>query len=121
MVNRIWYYHFGRGLVDTPSDFGYNGGRPSHPELLDYLASRFMEGGWKIKEIHRLIVNSAAYRQASQVRNDAAPRPSTPTINCFGAPIAGGWKARPSETPRWRSAGALNRQVGGPSLSRHEG
>ena len=72
MVNRIWYYHFGRGLVDTPSDFGFNGGRPSHPELLDFLASRFVEEGWRIKEIHRLIVNSATYRQASQVRNEAA-------------------------------------------------
>ncbi len=71
-VNRIWYHHFGQGLVETPSDFGFNGGRPSHPELLDHLASRFMEGGWKVKDLHRLIVNSAAYRQESRVRGERA-------------------------------------------------
>ena len=72
MVNRIWYHHFGRGLVDTPSDFGFNGGRPSHPELLDFLASRFVGRGWSVKEIHRLIVHSATYRQASRARNGPA-------------------------------------------------
>lgn len=65
MVNRIWQYHFGTGLVETPSDFGVNGTRPSHPELLDWLAAEFVRRGWSVKAMHRLILNSAAYRQAS--------------------------------------------------------
>jgi len=71
MVNRIWHYHFGRGLVKTPSDFGFGGGRPSHPELLDYLAGEFIAGGWRPKAIHRLILLSHTYRQSSH-HNDAA-------------------------------------------------
>ncbi|MFN7935510.1 MAG: DUF1549 and DUF1553 domain-containing protein [Bryobacteraceae bacterium] len=66
MVNRIWQYHFGRGLVSTPSDFGTRAEGPSHPELLDYLATEFINRKWSIKEMHRLIMNSAAYRQASK-------------------------------------------------------
>jgi hypothetical protein len=64
MVNRIWLHHFGRGLVATPNDFGARGSPPSHPELLDWLASRFMEGGWSVKAMHRLILQSRAYRMA---------------------------------------------------------
>jgi hypothetical protein len=74
MVNRIWHYHFGVGLVETPSDFGFNGGRPSHPELLDWLADEFMRSGYSVKHMHRLIVESATYRQVSRVRPDAAKR-----------------------------------------------
>ena len=65
MVNRIWHYHFGRGLVATPNDFGSLGSRPSHPRLLDWLAVQFIKGGWKIKPIHRLILGSSTYRQSS--------------------------------------------------------
>ncbi|HLK59823.1 MAG TPA: DUF1553 domain-containing protein [Chthonomonadaceae bacterium] len=65
LVNRIWQYHFGRGLVSTPSDFGNNGEKPTHPELLDYLASDFMANGWKIKRLHKLIVMSYTYCQTS--------------------------------------------------------
>ena len=65
MVNRVWQHHFGRGLVRTPNDFGTRGEPPTHPELLDYLALRFVEGGWSIKALHRLIVLSATYRMAS--------------------------------------------------------
>jgi len=65
MVNRIWQGHFGTGLVETPSDFGRNGARPSHPELLDWLASEFVRSGWSVKRMHRLIVLSATYRQRS--------------------------------------------------------
>lgn len=65
MVNRIWQHHFGKGLVSTPSNFGLNGRPPSHPELLDWLASRFIESGWSIKAMHRLIVLSQTYRLAS--------------------------------------------------------
>ena len=67
MVNRLWHYHFGRGIVGTPSDFGLNGDRPSHPELLDWLAAEFLAGGGRPKALHRLIATSAAYRQAGGV------------------------------------------------------
>jgi hypothetical protein len=67
MVNRIWQHHFGKGLVATPSDFGTRGQPPSHPELLDYLAERFIESGWSIKAMHRLILLSATYQQGSIV------------------------------------------------------
>ena len=65
-VNRIWQGYFGRGIVDTPNDFGFMGGRPSHPELLDYMANELVSSGWSLKHIHRLILASAAYRQASR-------------------------------------------------------
>ena len=65
MVNRIWQHHFGTGLVRTPSDFGLRAGAPSHPELLDWLARRFVEEHWSVKAMHRLIVSSAVYQQSS--------------------------------------------------------
>jgi len=66
MTNRIWRYHFGQGIVDTPNNFGAMGGKPSHPELLDYLASRFIESGWSVKAMHRLIMSSQAYRRSTE-------------------------------------------------------
>ena len=71
MVNRLWLYHFGQGFVATPSDFGFNGGKPSHPELLDYLAHAFQSLGYRLKPMHRMMVTTAAYRQASTVREEA--------------------------------------------------
>ncbi len=71
IVNRAWLHHFGSGLVRTPSDFGFRGDPPTHPELLDYLAVKFVESGWSLKKLHRSIMLSAAYRQAS-VDNEAA-------------------------------------------------
>lgn len=65
IVNRVWMYHFGSGLVRTPSDFGMRGDPPTHPELLDYLAVRFVQSGWSLKKLHRLMMTSATYRQAS--------------------------------------------------------
>ena len=65
MVNRIWHYHFGRGLVPTPSDFGVRGTAPSHPELLDHLADSFVKNGWSIKQMHRAIMTSRTYRLAN--------------------------------------------------------
>ena len=65
MVNRIWQGHFGKGIVATPSNFGANGIRPTHPELLDWLASEFLESGWSVKAMHRLMLSSASYRQSS--------------------------------------------------------
>ena len=66
MVNRIWQYHFGRGIVESASNFGKNGSPPTHPELLDWLAVTFVERGWSIKEMHRLMLFSSAYRQSSE-------------------------------------------------------
>jgi hypothetical protein len=65
MVNRVWMHHFGEGLVRTPSDFGYQGDPPTHPELLDWLASQFMQDDWSLKRLHRLLVTSSTYRQTS--------------------------------------------------------
>lgn len=67
MVNRIWHYHFGKGIVASPSNFGFRGSRPSHPELLDFLASELIDHQWSLKHIHRLILNSYTYQQSSQV------------------------------------------------------
>ncbi len=72
LVNRVWLHHFGQGLVRTPSDFGVRSDPPTHPELLDYLATRFVEEGWSIKQLHRLIVLSATYAQSSVDRADYA-------------------------------------------------
>jgi hypothetical protein len=79
IVNRLWQWHFGEGLVSTPSDFGVNGALPTHPELLDWLAAELMEHDWSLKHVHRLIVTSATYRQSSRTRaecleKDAATR-----------------------------------------------
>lgn len=65
MVNRVWQFHFGRGLVKTPNDFGVRGVPPTHPELLDHLATQFLRGGWSLKSLHRLIMLSAIYQQAT--------------------------------------------------------
>jgi mono/diheme cytochrome c family protein len=71
IANRVWHYHFGRGLCDTPNDFGRMGGTPSHPELLDWLACELRDHGGSLKHLHRLIVTTAAYRQSSAHRDDA--------------------------------------------------
>jgi hypothetical protein len=72
MANRIWHYHFGKGIVGSPSDFGVMGERPTHPELLDWLTREFVRSGWSMKHMHRLILNSAAWQQSSDERKDAA-------------------------------------------------
>jgi hypothetical protein len=114
LVNRIWYHHFGRGIVETPSEFGFNGGRPSHPNLLDHLTARFMAGGWSLKDLHRLIVTSATYRQSSRTRNGHA--------EALDAENRLLWRAnqRRIEGEAFRDAAlavadALNPRIGGPS------
>jgi len=77
IVNRIWQYHFGRGIVRTSSDFGFQGSKPTHPELLDWLAAKFVEDGWSMKAMHRLIMNSAAYQMSSTGREDALAKDAT--------------------------------------------
>lgn len=82
MVNRIWQHHFGQGIVRTPSNFGFLGERPTHPALLDYLASEFVRSGWSIKKMHRAIMLSATYRQSSQAV--AGTRQADPDNLLFG-------------------------------------
>jgi hypothetical protein len=71
LINRLWQHHFGRGLVPTPNDFGVRGERPTHPELLDWLATEFVARGWSVKQMHRLILLSATYRQSIVVSTEA--------------------------------------------------
>ncbi|MEX2260736.1 MAG: PSD1 and planctomycete cytochrome C domain-containing protein [Bryobacteraceae bacterium] len=114
MANRIWQHHFGEGIVATPSNFGDSGGRPSHPELLDWLAAEFVKRGWSVKAMHRLIMTSNAYQMASDDRPD-------------------GLQADPSNVYLWRMArrklegelirdsilavaGTLDRKQGGPGI-----
>ena len=72
LANRLWHYHFGTGLVDTPSDFGFMGSKPTHPELLDFLAQRLVASGWKLKTLHREIILSQAYLQSADFNESAA-------------------------------------------------
>ena len=72
LANRLWHYHFGTGIVDTPNDFGYMGGRPTHPALLDFLAIKLKANNWRLKELHRLIMMSEAYQQSSTWREEAS-------------------------------------------------
>ena len=82
MVNRIWQFHFGTGIVSTPDDFGARGSRPTHPKLLDWLAVEFMDNDWSVKHIHRLILSSTVFRQSSA--NESSDRPSDPSNQFLG-------------------------------------
>jgi hypothetical protein len=82
MVNRIWLHHFGKGLVRTPNDFGTRGEKPTHPELLDWLAAEFVRSGWSVKAMHRVILLSATYRQSSAARPNAAKADPTNDLYC---------------------------------------
>ncbi len=85
MVNRIWQHHFGYGLVRTENDFGTRGARPTHPELLDFLAGRLIESGWSIKALHRLILQSQTYQQSSDIAAVADQRdPQNSLLSHFG-------------------------------------
>jgi hypothetical protein len=112
MVNRLWHYHFGAGLVRTPSDFGYNGDRPSHPQLLDWLAAEFQANGGRLKPLHKLIVLSSTYRQTSRAN------PAAQKVNAGGRLL---WRYPPRrlEAEAVRDAmlqvsGSLDRRIGGP-------
>ena len=90
-MNRVWMHHFGEALVPTPDDLGVQSGQASHPELLDYLAAKFMEFGWSIKQMHRVIMLSKAWRQigVAVIRADRAPgvyggRRTTVVVADFG-------------------------------------
>jgi hypothetical protein len=93
MVNRIWQYHFGQGLVTTPNDFGTRGRRPADPTLLDHLAMEFVQGGWSIKAMHRLLLASATYQQQSRFAPETGPAaaPAAPTdVECPALPTVAG-------------------------------
>ncbi len=114
LVNRFWLNHFGRGLVNSPGDFGTLGERPTHPELLDWLASEFMERGWKLKPLHRQMVLSAVYRQAS--RNDASMK-ADPDNRLYGRFKLQRLDAEALRDTMLASAGALNPAPFGPPIS----
>ncbi len=111
IVNRLWHYHFGAGLVETPNDFGFNGGRPSHPELIDWLASELIDSGWSLKHIHRLIVTSATYRQSSRHRVDCAAVDSDNRLLWRRSPLR--LEAEALRDSILTVTGQLNRQYGG--------
>ena len=103
IVNRLWHYHFGVGLVDTPSDFGFNGGRPSHPELLDRLAADLVEHGWSLKA-HAAPDRAVGHLSAiGPVRSRRRPR-SMPAIGCCGGARRSGSMPNRCATRCWRSA-----------------
>ena len=113
IVNRVWGWHFGRGIVATPSDFGTQGERPTHPELLDDLAARFIENGWSLKWLHKEIMRSATYQQSSARRAEALRADQANTLL---------WRMNPrrldAEAYRdslIRAAGLLDEQMGGVS------
>ncbi len=131
MVNRIWHHHFGRGIVSTPSDFGMMGERPTHPELLDWLAAEFVDSGWSVKRIHQLVMTSSAYRQSARPGERGAS--ATGEDAAAGMAFHRGGEVDPSNRLLWRFppsrlegevirdsalavAGLLNGRVGGPSV-----
>ena len=114
LANRVWQYHFGTGIVDTPSDLGFLGGRPTHPELLDYLARRLVEGGWRLKALHREILLSRTYRQSGAHRAEAARVDQESRLLWRFPPRRLG--AEELRDTMLHVAGTLDRKVGGPGF-----
>jgi len=114
MVNRIWHYHFGRGIVATPGDFGRMGARPSHPELLDYLATSFVQNGWSMKKLHRMILLSNTYQQSADYQEMAAKAdPDNKLLWRYGRRRMEAEAVRDSMLS---ASGLLNLQMGGPGV-----
>ncbi len=114
MVNRLWQHHFGRGLVGTPNDFGHSGERPSHPELLDWLASEFIAQGWSLKQMHRLILLSGTWRQSSQFNEKAATADADNRLLWRFAPHR--LEAEAVRDAMLAVSGQINLQMGGPGF-----
>ncbi len=114
IVNRIWHYHFGTGLVATPNDFGHNGDRPSHPELLDWMASEFLTQQTRLKALHRQILLSSTYRQAS--RFDAAAATVDADDRLLWRYPSRRLEAEAIRDAMLRASGELNTQMAGPSF-----
>ncbi len=112
IVNRLWHYHFGVGLVETPNDFGFNGGRPSHRELIDYLARELLRRDWSLKSLHRLMVTSAAYRQSS--RRDEGGMSVDAQNRLLWRKSQSRLEAEVLRDTILAVAGELNQQLGGP-------
>jgi hypothetical protein len=122
MVNRIWQFHFGEGLVKTSSDFGTRAGQPSNPELLDWLATEFAEKGWSIKAMHRLIMNSDAYKRSANATKEAlAKNPTNDLLSHFNRRRLEAEEIRDAQL---QVTGELNVKMGGypavPPLSKEE-
>ncbi|MEZ5351398.1 MAG: DUF1549 and DUF1553 domain-containing protein [Bryobacteraceae bacterium] len=113
MANRVWQHHFGRGIVATPSDFGANGEKPSHPELLDWLAVEFMDRGWSVKDLHRVILRSNTYRQAADNPASAGADPDNKLLSHFNRQRLQAEAIRDSILA---SSGRLNPAMYGPSI-----
>jgi hypothetical protein len=118
IANRLWHYHFGTGIVDTPSDLGVNGGQPSHPELLDWLAAELVSAGWRLKHLHRLIVTSRAYRQSSAARPEALAVDSGSRFLWRYPPRR--LEAEPLRDTILAVSGSLDRRMGGPGFDLFE-
>ncbi|HEY1785321.1 MAG TPA: PSD1 and planctomycete cytochrome C domain-containing protein [Pirellulales bacterium] len=113
IVNRLWHYHFGVGLVDTPNDFGFGGGRPSHGELLDWLANELITNGWSLKKIQRAIVLSATYRQSAKFNPQAAQSDAAGRLLWRKTPLR--LDAEEIRDAVLAVSGELNVRMGGPS------
>ncbi len=116
IVNRLWQHHFGVGLVKTPNDFGKNGDRPSHPELLDWLASELVRNGWRMKPLHRLIVLSSAYQQSSRSPIAEAAAKVDPENRLLWRFSQRRLSAEEIRDAMLSVSGALNPKIGGPSV-----
>lgn len=114
IVNRVWQQYFGTGLVPTPEDFGTRADKPSHPELLDWLASEFMRRGWSFKELHRLIVTSATYRQSSRVTPELLEKDPYNRLLARGPRVR--VDAEAVQDIALKASGLLSPKVGGPSV-----
>lgn len=113
IVNRFWQWHFGEGLVRTPSNFGKMGEAPSHPELLDWLATKLVEDGWSLKSLHRRILSSATYQQASRAAAEAVQK--DPENHWFGRVVPRRLEAESIRDAMLFVAGKLDRTSGGPA------
>lgn len=114
IVNRVWQQYFGKGIVQTENDFGTQGLPPSHPELLDWLAVEFMENGWSLKDLHRLIVGSSTYRQSSAARPDLASK--DPSNSQLARQNRLRLDAELVRDVALRASGLLTDAIGGPSV-----
>jgi hypothetical protein len=115
MVNRLWQHHFGEGIVRTANNFGERGERPTHPELLDYLADRFVNSGWSVKDIHRVILLSSVYQQSSRASGEARAR--DPDNRLFGRMNRRRLDAEAIRDCLLAAAGRLEHVMGGPAFA----